>query len=89
MRKEGVLLLAEGESMLDREDIAEEEGDLTSGSRLGVDMFVARAIRLFVFVYSSKDGNTVEVGTSPQLKLPAGQIFVTLSSSDQMACEPM
>ena len=34
MRREGVLLLVEGESMLEREDI----GELTGGSRLGVDI---------------------------------------------------
>jgi hypothetical protein len=64
MRREGVLELAEGESMLEREDIAAGEGELIGGSRLGVDMF-AGGINLLV--YSSKAGIAVEVGTSSQL----------------------
>ena len=41
MRREGVLLLVEGESMLEREDIAAEGGLLAGGSRLGVAIFLA------------------------------------------------
>lgn len=41
----------EGESMLEREDIADEGGELTGGSRLGVAMAVdERLSGLFVYL---------------------------------------
>ncbi len=45
MRRDGVLLLVDGESILDREGTAAEEGgELTGGSRLGVDMLAGSCL---------------------------------------------
>lgn len=46
MRRPGVLLLVEGESMLERADIGAEEGELTGGSRFGVDIVCTSAIEM-------------------------------------------
>ena len=53
MRREGVLAAVEGdwdwESMLEREDIVVEGGEVTGGSRLGVDIVLSAKERLIVF----------------------------------------
>ena len=62
MRREGVLLFVEGESMLEREDIGPEGGELTGGSRLGVDIVCSGP--LFIFCWSDAiERISVKVGT--------------------------
>ena len=77
-RREGVLLLADGESMLVREDIAVEGGELTGGSRLGVDIFAGRyqSRTFFLLGFAGSDGNC---GVSGVLRnsIGCGEGFVT------------
>ena len=69
-------MLAEGESMLEREDIAVEGGgEVTGGSRLGVDMIAGDRINLVLDEDSSNCSSRVamEVGRKLAAQLAAGQ----------------
>ena len=63
MRREGVLVLTEAESMLER-GVRAGEGGLTGGSRVGVDILLYGINRI---AYSSKQEHAVEAEGRSQL----------------------